>query len=152
MANTQMAGTKLADMEFPVERGKIREFASAICDPNPVYRDREYARGRGFEDVLMPVTFPGTFTFHLGSDNAVMEMMERLQMDAGKSVHGSFEVIYERPVCGREDLQGEVMVGKIYQKEGKRGGTMTFVEMEIRFFDAEGTLAFTVKNEFIERG
>jgi acyl dehydratase len=148
----EMAGTKLADMEFPVEKGKIREFATAICDPNLVYRDREYARSRGFKDLLMPVTFPGTFTFHLGSENAVMEMMERLEMDPAKSVHGSFEVIYERPVSAGETLRGEVMVGRIYPKEGKRGGTMTFVEMEISFYDTEDKLAFTVRNEFIERG
>jgi len=152
VAKTEMAGTKLAEVEFPVEKGKIREFASAICDPNPVYRDREYAKSRGFKDVLMPVTFPGTFTFHLGSENAVMEIMEQLEMDAGKSVHGSFEVTYERPVCAGETLRMEVVVGKIYQKEGKRGGTMTFVEMEICFYDAEGELAFTVCSEFIERG
>ena len=52
MVKTEMAGTKLAEMEFPVERGKVREFAGAICDPNPVYRDREYARSKGFKDVL----------------------------------------------------------------------------------------------------
>ncbi len=152
MANMEMTGKKIADGEFPVERGKIREFASAICDPNPVYRDREYARGKGFKDVLMPITFPGTFTFYLGSENAVMEMMETLDMDAGKSVHGSFEVIYERPVCAGEPLRMEVVVGRIYQKEGKRGGAMTFVEMDIRFYDAEDKLALTVRNEFIERG
>ena len=152
MVKTEMAGTKLAEMEFPVERGKIREFASAICDPNPVYRDPEVARRQGFKDVLMPVTFPGTFTFHLGSENAVMEIMEQLDMDAAKSVHGSFEVSYERPVCAGETLRGEVTIGKIYQKEGKRGGIMTFVEMVINFYDAEDRLAFVVRNEFIERG
>ena len=152
MVKTEMAGTKLAEMEFPVERGKVREFAGAICDPNPVYRAREYARSKGFKDVLMPVTFPGTFTFHLGSENAVMEIMEKLDMDAGKSVHGSFEVIYDRPVCAGETLRTEIVVGKIYQKEGKRGGTMTFVEMELNFYDAENKLAVVARNEFIERG
>jgi acyl dehydratase len=152
MVRTEMQGTKLAELEFPVERGKIKEFASAICDPNPVYRDREYARNKGFTDVLMPVTFPGTFTFHLGSENAVMEIMEQLDMDAGKSVHGSFEVVYERPVCAGETLRGEVVVGKIHQKQGKRGGMMTFVEMEISFYDAENRLAVVARNEFIERG
>ncbi len=152
MVRTEMAGVKLAEFEFPVERGKIREFAGAICDPNPVYRDPEVARKQGFQDVLMPVTFPGTFTFHLGSENAVMEIMEQLDMDAAKSVHGSFEVRYERPVCAGETLRGEVTIGKIYRKAGKRGGTMTFVEMMIRFYDAEDKLALVLLNEFIERG
>jgi acyl dehydratase len=152
MVKTELTGTKLAEIVFPVERGKIREFANDICDTNPVHRDRQYARRQGFNDVLMPITFPGTFTFHLGSENAVMEIMEKLGMDAGKSVHGSFEVVYNQHVCAGQTLRGEVTVGKIYQKEGKRGGVMTFVEMEIYFYDAQDRLAVVVRNEFIERG
>lgn len=152
MVKKEMAGTKFAEIQFPVERGKIREFANAIRDPNPVYTDPEYARRHGFDDVLMPVTFPGTFTFHLDSENAVMKMIETLGMDAGKSVHGSFEVIYERTVSAGETLRGEVVIGKIYQKEGKRGGIMTFVEMDINFYDSKNRLTVVARNEFIERG
>jgi acyl dehydratase len=152
MVNKELAGTKQFEIDFPVERGKIREFANAIRDPNPVYRDPKYARDKGFSDVLMPVTFPVTSTFHLPSENVVMEMMLKLGMDVARSVHGSFEVIHERPVCAGETLRGEVCVGKIYEKEGKRGGGMTFVEMETHFYDAEGRRVVTVRNVFIERG
>ena len=37
------AGKTLPSYEFHVERGKIREFADAIGDPNPIYRDPDYA-------------------------------------------------------------------------------------------------------------
>lgn len=63
-----------------MKRGKIREFSSAICDPNPVYRDREYARRMGFSDVLMPVTFPTTFPHHLVSESYILESAMRLRL------------------------------------------------------------------------
>jgi acyl dehydratase len=152
MANKDMAGTKFGEFEFPVERGKIKEFANAICDANPVYRDREYARNKGFNDILMPVTFPMTFVFHLPSDNYVLEATRKLGMDPAKSVHGEMEIIYQRPVCAGETLRGEISIGDIYKKEGKYGGTMTLVEMKINFYDAEDKPVIIVRNIFIERG
>ena len=37
------AGKTFPPYAFPVERGKIREFADAIGDPNPIYRDPDHA-------------------------------------------------------------------------------------------------------------
>jgi acyl dehydratase len=152
MINKSLINTKLDSFEFPVERGKIKEFANAICDPNPVFRDREYASKAGFNDVIMPVTFPMTFVFQQASENAVLESMQTLGMDPVRSVHGEIEFICERPVCAGETLHGEIHIGNIYEKAGKRGGTMTFVEHETRFYDGSGELAVTVRNIFIEKG
>ncbi len=101
----EMAGTKFGEFEFPVERGKIKEFASAICDPNPIYRDRDYARVQGFADVLAPVTFPIAATLYMPSENYVLEASLRLGMDPGKSVHGTFEITYQRPILAGETSQ-----------------------------------------------
>lgn len=152
MVDKSMAGTKFAEFEFPVERGKIKEFANAICDPNPVYRDKEYARKKGFNDVLIPVTFPMSFLHHLDSENIVLEIAQRLGMDPAKSIHGETEIVCQRPICAGETLRGEVQVGNIYEKEGKRGGAMTFVEIEIKFFDAEEKPVVLIRNLHIERG
>jgi len=152
MIDKSLANTKLDSFEFPVERGKIKEFANAICDPNPVFKDQDYARNQGFADVIMPVTFPITFVFQQDSDNAVLESALKLGMDPARSVHGEVEFIYERPVFAGETLRGEIWIGNIYEKAGKRGGTMTFVEHETRFFDGAGKLAVTLRNIFIEKG
>ena len=50
-----------APYEVGVE--KIREFADAIGDPNPAYRDRDAARALGHPDVIAPPTFPIAVTF-----------------------------------------------------------------------------------------
>jgi acyl dehydratase len=124
MIDKNLANTKFEELDFPVESGKIKEFAGAICDKNPIYLNSKYAKSKGFEDVLMPVTFPMTFLFHVTSENAVLEMMQKLGMDAAKTVHGEIEFIYERPVCAGETLHAVVSVGNIYEKTGKRGGDL----------------------------
>jgi len=42
---------------YEVSRVKIAEFADAIGDPNPVYRDPAAARAAGHPDVIAPPTF-----------------------------------------------------------------------------------------------
>ncbi|MFD0851109.1 MaoC family dehydratase N-terminal domain-containing protein, partial [Actinomadura adrarensis] len=43
---------------YEVSRVKIRDFAQAIGDPNPIYRDAEAAKAAGHPDVIAPPTFP----------------------------------------------------------------------------------------------
>ena len=43
---------------YEVTRVKIREFADAISDPNPLYRDPAHAKEAGYTDVIAPPTFP----------------------------------------------------------------------------------------------
>ena len=151
MVKKEMAGKKLMDFEFPVERGKIKEFAKSLCDPHPAYTDREYARGLGYPDVLMPVTYPIAFAHHMPSDNFILEMTESLGMNVATSVHGETEIFHYRPVFAGETLRGEITIGRIYEKEGKRGGTMTFVEMDVNYYGEDGAPALLCRNVFIQR-
>ncbi|HEY7594272.1 MAG TPA: MaoC family dehydratase N-terminal domain-containing protein, partial [Actinophytocola sp.] len=42
---------------YQVGREKIREFADAIGDPQPMYRDADAAKAAGHPDVIAPPTF-----------------------------------------------------------------------------------------------
>ena len=57
--NRDYAGRTFPATEpYEVSRVKIAEFADAIGDPNPVYRDRAAAVAAGYPDVIAPPTFP----------------------------------------------------------------------------------------------
>ncbi len=151
MIDKNLKGKKILEFLMPVERGKIREFASAVMDKSEIYSDPDYALSKGFPNVPMPPTFPVTNGFHIESDNYVMEMTQKLGMNVATSVHGEAEFIYERTVCAGETLRGEIHVGDIYEKQSGDGKTMTFVEMKNLFFDNANELVITVNNLFIER-
>ncbi|ACL02863.1 dehydratase [Desulfatibacillum aliphaticivorans] len=151
MIDKNMAGKSLGFFKFPVERGKIKEFVKATGNADPLHLDLEYAKNAGFGNVIMPLTFPGTFTFHMPSEDAVMDAMNELGMDPGRSVHGETEFIQHRPVLAGETLNVEMSVGNIDEKQGGRGGTMTFVEILLQFKDSSGLPALQMKNIFIEK-
>ena len=58
---------------FPVERGKIHEFAVAILDEHPHYHDEETARAAGLPSVVAPPTFPIASALYAGADPMTAE-------------------------------------------------------------------------------
>ncbi|MBA4544240.1 MaoC family dehydratase N-terminal domain-containing protein [Thermoactinomyces daqus] len=45
-------GAESSPVKNEVEKGAIRKFAEAIGDPNPIYRDEEYAKEAGLGGVI----------------------------------------------------------------------------------------------------
>ena len=87
----------------PYEVGveKIREFADAIGDPNPAYRDREAAKALGHADVIAPPTFAFVLTFR--ASRQLVDDPE-LGIDYSRVVHGDQRFEYTRPVRAGDAL------------------------------------------------
>ena len=80
---------------YEVSREKIREFADAIGDPNPIYRDTEAAKALGHPDVIAPPTFPIVLSLRAG---AGIIFDPSLGLDYSRVVHGEQRFTYRRPV------------------------------------------------------
>jgi acyl dehydratase len=78
---------------YEVSRVKIREFADAIGDPNPIYRDPEAAKAAGHPDVVAPPTFPIVVTL---GDPALVD--PALGLNYAMIVHGEQRFEYTRPL------------------------------------------------------
>lgn len=87
----------------PYEVGveKIREFADAIGDDNPAYRDRAAAQALGHRDVIAPPTFPFVLTFR--ASRRLVEDPE-LGIDYTRVVHGEQRFSAARPVTAGDVL------------------------------------------------
>ena len=87
----------------PYEVGveKIREFAAALGDDNPAYRDRTAAAALGHPDVIAPPTFPFVLTFQ-----ASRRMIEDpdLGIDYSRVVHGEQRFTHHRPIRAGDRL------------------------------------------------
>ncbi len=86
---------------YEVGREKIREFAEAIGDANPVYTDPEAAKGFGHSDVVAPPTFPFLITYRAAAQ--VVNDPE-LGLDFSRVVHGDQKFAYTRPVRAGDRL------------------------------------------------
>jgi acyl dehydratase len=146
------------EFDLPVESGKVKEFAIAVGDNNPLFFDPDAARELGIPDCVAPPTFSVTQIWAVPRE----EREERLgaNLDYGRVLHGEQEFVYTRlPLVG-EVLKGSMRISKDFEKEGKRGGSMRFVTYETTFTDAAGeevlrsyyTLIQTAKDPGKEEG
>src|SRR4030095_16115892 len=100
---------------YEVGREKIREFAEAIGDPNPVYRDPEAAKQFGHPDVIAPPTFPVVIS---------MDASERLWgaadlgIDYSRVVHGDQRFVYIRPIVPGDRLVAVLTIDSVPRRGG----------------------------------
>ena len=149
-----MVGQSRVTVEnFVVEPGKVEEFARAIDDRNPVHRSEEAAEERGFDAVPAPLTFTRVSRFPRYCPPDLSDADRRgfdLGFDRRYTVHGDQEYVYERPLLAGDTLTGTKTLVDVYRKEGGRGGTMTFAELETEYRDEEGELVLTERKTRIE--
>ena len=142
MVDKSKVGLSDEPSTIPIERGKIREFARACQTTNP-----EYVESR---TPVAPPTFLTTVNFWSGGGTSPLA---QLDIDLRRLLHGGQEYVFHGPPprAGTE-LTFQTRVDQIYEKEGKRGGTMTFVETVTEFRDPKGTLVAEARSTAIETG
>lgn len=116
---------------YEVGREKIREFADAIRDPNPVYRDAEAARALGHPDVVAPPTFPIVISMP-AADQVVYD--PALGLDWSRVVHGDQRFTHERPMRPGDRVVAVVVVESI---KAFAGNDMITLVTEMSTVDGE---------------
>lgn len=134
---------------FIVERGKIHEFANAILDDNPHYHDLEAATADGLPSVVAPITYSSVASY-FGDGSGPASAMSGLDMRF--VLHGGQEWIFERPIFAGDILTAQPGATTSYEKEGKRGGTMKFIESEMLYRDQNGEIVLRGKSTLIQTG
>jgi hypothetical protein len=132
------------DEPFPmtIERGKIREFARATMSHHPDY----------LEDAV-PVSPPTFLTSVAFWSPPGQSVFSKVKMDLRRLLHGGQEyVFYGPPPRAGANLTVQSRVEDIYEKEGKRGGTMTFVVTVQEYRDEHGKLVAEARSTAIETG
>jgi acyl dehydratase len=92
---------------YEVGREKIREFADAVHDSNPAYRDRAAAQALGYADVIAPPTFAIVITL-LAGHQVVTD--PELGIDYSRVVHGEQRFVQNRPIQAGDRLQVVVTI------------------------------------------
>jgi hydroxyacyl-ACP dehydratase HTD2-like protein with hotdog domain len=130
MADASHVGLVIDEVDFPVEEGKVREFAIAVGDD---------------DQLSVPLTF-ATVAGHWRDQAA---MVEKLALDLRRIVVGGSEWEYHAPVPVGDRLHGRRVVAAVDAKEGARG-TMTLITLETRLHRADGALAVVQRDTVIE--
>ena len=137
-------GNTSAPLTMHIERGKIREFARAIKDDNPLYRDEEHAKKQA-GGIMPPPTFTMTSTFW--SDGPGKPL---LTYDFRRLLHGEQEFEYLAPIHAGDVLTSTTRVADVFEKEGSRGGKMTLGIIETTFVNQRGEKVLLSRSTLIE--
>jgi acyl dehydratase len=129
---------------YEVSRVKIAEFADAIGDPSPLYRDRAAAQSAGHPDVIAPPTFPVVISMAAGA-RAIGD--PGLGLNYAMVVHGEQRFEYSRPLRAGDVVTAEVTIADI--REAGRNVLVT-TRAEIRTVDGEHVC--TAQSTLAERG
>jgi len=133
-----------AGVPFPiaVERGKIAEFARSIGAEHP---DHGLA-----EAAVIPPTFLTTmFHWERGAQDA--DPWPLVAMSKQRGMHASQEYVFfgEPPRAG-DLLTATSRIERIWDKQGRRGGTLTFVDMVTDYRNEAGELVAQARMTAVE--
>ncbi|SOD72354.1 acyl dehydratase [Jatrophihabitans sp. GAS493] len=129
---------------YEIGREKIREFAEAIGDWNPVYRDSAAAKALGYQDVIAPPTM--AIVVSMRASAQVIGDPE-LGLDYSRVVHGEQRFVHTRPIRAGDQLSVVVSVESIRQAAGN-----DLISTKSDAVDQNGSLVFTAYSTIVARG
>jgi acyl dehydratase len=117
MAATEVIGKTYEPSSYAVGREKIREYASAVGETNPLHLELEAARAAGYSDLVAPPMFavvyasravmPGIFDPEVGINFAMM-------------VHAGQEFVWGPVVVAGDEITSTASVKDISERGGMK--------------------------------
>jgi acyl dehydratase len=143
--NREFVGRTFPPTEpYEVSRVKIAEFASAIGDTNPIYRDRSAAQAAGHPDVIAPPTFAIVISM-AGSGAALAD--PGLGLNYAMVVHGEQRFSYTRPIAA-----GDVLTAQVTLTDIRDVGRNVMLTSSTELRTVSGELVCTAVSTLVERG
>ncbi len=146
MLDQSKIGTEFPSQTVRVETGRLKFFAKAIGETNPVYLDELAALNAGYRALPAPPTFP--FSLDLESDSDLPPEVELLAMDIGRILHGGQDFEYFGQIYAGDEITVNRELVDIYQK---KNGALEFVVVESRYHNQEGRLMALARATMIYR-
>jgi acyl dehydratase len=114
--NEDAVGKQWPPVTYEVGLEKIREYARAVGETNPVHLEREAALAAGFRDVVAPPMFCVVYSAP-AMGPAVLDPEVGINLAA--MVHGSQEFVWGEPVCAGDVITTQPRLAEAYEKDGR---------------------------------
>ena len=121
-------------MSFDVEKQRLRFFAKATGQTDPVYFDEQAARENGHPSILAPPTFL-TVVGH--EQEKPYKYITDLGIDFGKILHAGQTYKYYKPVYAGDVITMESQSLDLYEK---KNGTLQFIEFQSTYANQDNIM------------
>lgn len=131
MVDKAATGAQGVPFSMDIERGKIHEFARAVFADDPAYF--------GPQPPAPPTFLTTMFFWEILTEGS--NPWDKVRMDQKRGMHAEqeYEFFGPPPEAGAR-LKASSRIETIYEKSGRRGGTLTFAVMVTDFHDDQGRL------------
>jgi acyl dehydratase len=142
--NTSAVGKTFDATTYAVGREKVREYAAAVGETNPLYFDVDAARAAGYADVVAPPMFAVVYS----SRSLIPALFDaEVGMDFSRMVHGGQEFRWGPVVVAGDEITTEARVKDISER-----GDMGFYVFETESRNERGETVCTGTWTNIVRG
>ncbi len=121
MIDRRHIGTEMPPFTVEVERGRLRFFAKATGQTDPVYSDDDAARAAGHPGLPVPPTY--LFCLEMDGPNPAA-IRELLGLDYRRILHGEQGFTFHRLAHAGDRLTFRQRIADIYDK---KGGALEFI-------------------------
>ena len=113
--NTDVIGKTFAPATYAVGREKIREYAHAVGETDPLYLDVQAARAAGYDDVVAPPMFAVVYSLP-----AVWPALfdEEVGIDFAHMVHGGQEFAWGPVVVAGDEITTTASLKDVSERRG----------------------------------
>jgi acyl dehydratase len=113
---TEAIGKQHPPVVYAVGREKVKEYAAAVGETNPVHLDHESARAAGYADVVAPPMFAVVYSAPAMAP-AIFD--PDVEMNFAAMVHGSQEFVWGEPVAAGDEITTTASVKDIHERDGR---------------------------------
>lgn len=145
MIDPKFIGFRPAARSATVERGRLRFFAKATGQTDPIYSDLKAAQAAGHTDLPAPPTF--VIALAMEVDNP-FETYEMMGVDMGKVLHAAQNFHYHRVIIAGEVLTFQDRIDNIF---AKKDGALEFLIIKTDVTDPAGELVAEMSATIVVR-
>jgi acyl dehydratase len=145
MLDKKHIGKEFAPLSVELEKGRLKFFAKAIGETNPVYSDEAAAKAAGFRSLPMPPTF--LFCAEMEHPDPYAWFGE-VGLELPKILHGEQSFTYHKMAFAGDVLTISSRIVDIYDK---KKGALEFMVKETRVTNQNGEHVADVRNVIVQR-
>jgi acyl dehydratase len=112
---TEAIGKSYPPATYAVGREKIKEYAAAVGESNPLHLDPEAARAAGYADVVAPPMFAVVYSAP-AMGQAILD--PEVGINVAAMVHGGQQFVWSRPVVAGDEITTTASVKDISERNG----------------------------------
>ena len=114
--NSQAVEKTYEPVVYAVGREKLKEYAHAVGETNPVHLDVKAARAAGYADVVAPPMFAVVYS----APSVGPPIFDpEIELNFAMMVHGGQEFVWGPPVVAGDEIATTASVKAIYEEKGR---------------------------------